>query len=196
MEQYLTYNGQTVRWYDGKTTTPYPASSGMIGVASVPGSFDQQSPKDQCVGESASGLTGGPIPEGVYSLNVKIASPATAKIASKDTCALVPAYGVQSLPTASRAAGTEQCEGPWRNWGDNRVRLSAHDQKARTACGKNPRGGFYLHDSKKGFTHGCVEVSGDFFERLRKFIASKPKQQRMLIKVDYTGVQRTNATGK
>ena len=41
-------------------------------------------------------------------------------------------------------------------WGYDRIRLEFH--------GKPPfgRGGFYLHNSRKGYSHGCIEVGGTF----------------------------------
>ena len=28
---------------------------------------------------------------------------------------------------------------------------------------------FYLHDSEKGFSHGCTEVEGAFFDKLKEY---------------------------
>lgn len=43
-----------------------------------------------------------------------------------------------------------------RNWGYNRIRLESADEKTRKACG-GKRGGFYIHDSTKGYSHGCMK---------------------------------------
>lgn len=59
-----------------------------------------------------------------------------------------------------QAAGT--CEIYWANWGYNRIRLESADEKTRKACG-GKRGGFYIHDSTKGYSHGCIEVEPVFF---------------------------------
>lgn len=63
------------------------------------------------------------------------------------------------LPPGSRSA--EQL-GP-------RTRFEAADHRTRNAC--HPlRGGFYLHDSTKGFSHGCIEIEVSFFNRLYLYV--------------------------
>ena len=60
------------------------------------------------------------------------------------------------------------------NWGENRVRLNAlhiDNPKARN------RGGFYLHDSTKGFTHGCIEIEPRFFARLRTLATTEASRK-------------------
>jgi hypothetical protein len=44
------------------------------------------------------------------------------------------------------------------------------------------RGGFYLHDSTKGFSHGCIEVEGSLITGLRNY---KTKRSYLILKVEY-----------
>jgi hypothetical protein len=64
------------------------------------------------------------------------------------------------------------------------------DVKKRQACDPR-RGGFYLHDSVKGYSHGCIEVEGLFFESLRKF-AGGTRQSHMVLRVKYAPDRVTN----
>jgi len=67
----------------------------------------------------------------------------------------------------------------------------------KTGAGSVPRGGFYIHDSTKGYTHGCIEVEPRFFEVLRHLIATmqsphgRPKDRLNLL-VKYLPGQTTN----
>ena len=51
------------------------------------------------------------------------------------------------------------------------------------------RGGFYLHDSTKGYTHGCIEVEPRLFIRLREYAkdeaAKKRGRKTLILKVKY-----------
>jgi hypothetical protein len=75
------------------------------------------------------------------------------------------------------------CEPYWANWGWHRVQLQPADARTARACSP-ARGGFYLHDSTKGYTHGCIEVEGAFFDRLIR-LARTGRQSRMSLKVAY-----------
>ena len=44
----------------------------------------------------------------------------------------------------------------WANWGNNRVRFEPADVITKNKC-KTNRGEFYLHDSVKIYSHGCIE---------------------------------------
>lgn len=59
-------------------------------------------------------------------------------------------------------------------WGSNRVRLNII--KIYNGDAKH-RNGFYLHDSVKGFSHGCIEVDTAFFKRLCLFAAEQSQKK-------------------
>lgn len=68
--------------------------------------------------------------------------------------------------------------------------MEAADVKTRHAC-KPTRGGFYLHDSVKGYSHGCIEVEGIFFESLSKF-AHATRLNHLILRVKYVPGRATN----
>lgn len=134
----------------------------------------------------------GPIPEGSYSVAIR-EDEHPAHDDGTDSCTLAPAPRLQAIP---RGADAGACEPFWVNWGRNRVALTPMDRITKLKC--NPRrGGFYLHDSTKGYTHGCIEVEGRFFEVLRSFIRGMkahrvPRVSSLTLIVRYLPGQSTN----
>ena len=151
----LYYDGQTVRW-PGRGT--FKASSGLPG---------NQEPRYQCEPDS------GPIPEGNYKLLLAVDRD-YAKEDGTDSCTLKPARKMQYIP---RGADAGPCEPYWANWGTRRVRLEAADAHTRARCGV-ARSGFYLHDSTKGYSHGCIEVEGTFFNAYIAYFVAQPHRNR------------------
>ncbi len=167
----LIYNGTKLHW-DGLGS--WNASSGLPGY---------QEPKYQNLRDK------GPIPEGL--LRVPLAIGGNAKIIwyQREGHEIVESqmdrkHEIQSL----------QCiEHPWEKdqvvifeqWGSNRVRLK---KVSLTYPNCNHRAGFYLHDSTKGFSHGCIEVDTDFFRALRDYSRKHFGQEKsLLLEVKYIG---------
>ena len=174
MSDYLDYDGQTLTWMPGGLT--YRATSGLRGA---------QTPSKQCSPDE------GPIPEGTYYLLLRMDRQEYAKDDGTSRCKLRPGSAIQFIPrggdpnVAPKGDQAGECEDPyWANWGWRRVRLEAADRATVTACFPR-RGGFYLHDSSKGYSHGCIEVEQPFFNQLLSFV-KKTTQTRMLLRVAYT----------
>ncbi len=60
-----------------------------------------------------------------------------------------------------------------------------------------PRGGFYLHYSAKGYSHGCIEIEGRSFLVLRAFIAAMRERRIagrncLILRVRYVPGRATN----
>ena len=157
----MIYDGTALDWHGhGK----FRATSGLPGHQNA----TEQSHPD-----------GGPIPEGLYSFPLAIA---------KDATVIGPGQldrreGVEHLPGTFRF-GAQEYEN--RAWGPDRVRLTViHINNPRN----RRRGGFYLHDSTKGYSHGCIEVDPLFFRQLREFIklplARRGGRTRLYLKVKY-----------
>ncbi|CAP44457.1 tlde1 domain-containing protein [Bordetella petrii] len=163
----MIYDGQRVSWPGHGT---FRATSGLPGF---------QLPGESCTAES------GPVPPGFY--KIYLADQGVAKDDGRDACNLKPAWGIQSIP---RGAAAGDCEQPWSNWGTNRARLEPADAATRNRCAP-ARGGFYLHDSTKGYSHGCIEVEGRIFPLLRTY-ARGNRQATMIIKVEYAVGRVTN----
>jgi hypothetical protein len=177
----MLYNGKLLDWYRfGK----FRASSGLsfqveeeilhnvLGQAGPP--LDPQFARFQTRPNE------GPIPEGLYSFPLMLGGEATAFVNAAGNVELDKRQGIESLPDFWTFPSGDYVEN--RAWGPDRVRLSIEhiDQKEAR---KRP-GGYYLHDSAKGFSHGCIEVERAFFLRLRALVQSGRKG-RLYLKVKY-----------
>lgn len=171
MQHHLLYDGQRISW----NTIAFRASSGMPGFQSI---------AEQCNQRDA-----GPIPSGFY--RVYLTNQGQAK-ADMQTCSLQPAWGIQTIPRGEQAG---DCEPYWANWGNNRVRLEPADAQTKGRCVPVMHNGFYIHDSTKGFSHGCIEVEGRFFNLLRNYAKTR-SHTRMILKVEYKEGQSTNGGTK
>ena len=162
----MTFDGQVLK----QGVLKFKATSGLPGY---------QFPKHQCVKEN------GPIPKGYY--KVFLANRGTAKSNGGDECQLSPAWGIEKIP---RGAEAGKCEDNWANWGNNRVRLEPADVETQRAC-TPVRGGFYIHDSMKGYSHGCIEVEQSFFIHLKSF-ARTNVTGFCILQVKYVAGKSTN----
>ena len=151
----MRYDGRQLTW-NGRGT--FKATSGLPAY---------QYPSFQCYVDK------GPIPEGTYTIELK-EDIHPARDDGTDMCRLAPSPRLQTIP---RGADAGECERFWVNWGQHRVGLQPSDSMTKKVCSPH-RGGFYLHDSTKGYTHGCIEVDGRFFEVLRCFLRGM-KQHRL-----------------
>jgi hypothetical protein len=159
----MIYDGTTLVW-GGQGT--FHATSGLPG---------HQTAAEQTVKDA------GPIPEGQYSMLLKIAG--TAHVIDPDAGKLDTNPGVESLVDMPGPDGRLYESSAW---GKNRIRLNPlaiNNPKARS------RGGFYLHDSPKGYSHGCVEVETRFFTQLRQYVAQESKKpggkKKLVLQVKY-----------
>lgn len=167
----MEYDGQTVRW------------SGVGAFKATSGLPRHQVPDEQCLPDA------GPVPEGLYKLF--LVDLGVAQDDGSGSCALKPAWGIQQIPSGTSAGA---CDRYWANWGRNRVRMEPADEATRKACPVR-RGGFYMHDSTKGFSHGCIEIEGRVFPLLRA--RAKAGKTRLVLKVRYVAGSQTNGgTGR
>ncbi len=172
----LQFDGTKILWIEnGKVSDRFDATSGMPGF---------QTPGKQCVKDA------GPIPEGNYVLRLRYNQNLIAVVADAVSCKLMAAQGIQQIPDGDPKEGTAHCTPYWNNWGSNRVRIDAYDTRTRNAC-RGARSGFYIHDSAKGFTHGCIEVKNRFFRKLYELVNSNPDAKSMLISIDYSRTKTT-----
>lgn len=168
----MEYNGQTVRW---KGNGDFKATSGLPKF---------QFPLNQCTPDS------GPIPEGFY--KIFIANHGVAKDDGRGICGLKPSWGIQQIPRGMIAG---DCEEYWANWGTNRARMEPADNYTKIRCSPVMRGGFYLHDSTKGYSHGCIEVETRIFPLLRHH-SKVTKKNTLIVKVKYEKGVITNGGTK
>lgn len=193
----LHYDGQTLFWNDGKTDYTFKASSGIHGNEKEPGAIRvfrvgtigyafredyrwswYEKTKDR-----------GPVPTGTYTVESSILKQPWAEY-KKSTCTLVPSRGLQHIPRGDPNPGVDgddptidtagDCDDYWANWGYNRVRLTPH--KNMVAPHRN---GFYIHDSSKGYSHGCIETEQDFFVKHLFPYAQANSGKRFKLTVSY-----------
>lgn len=172
----ILYNGPfLIASFSGKTKI-YKATSGMVDFQKA----EFQSKKDA-----------GPIPAGRYNL-LLMEDKSQAK-GNFTTCSLIPSQKLQRIPRGMDAVipttiqerlrrqgySDTTCDTYWANWGANRIAVSP-----LTGTKTFGRAGFYIHDSQKFFTHGCIEVEPVFFDDLRLFMKST-KKKFLLLKVEY-----------
>lgn len=169
----LFYDGQFLKWND--KSLAFKATSGMPG---------HQMPGEQCLPDA------GPVPEGVY--KVFIVDQGMAQDDGRGICNIKPSWGIQTIP---RGALAGECEPYWANWGTNRARMEPADEKTKKTCAPISRGGFYLHDSVKGYSHGCIEVESRLFTHLREH-HKLSKAQTLILQVKYVAGRATNGGTK
>ncbi|UBU14032.1 DUF2778 domain-containing protein [Nonomuraea gerenzanensis] len=173
----LLYTGKYLLWQrsvppalGAKAPLLFHATSGLKGLQV--GMF--QSSKDQ-----------GPLPEGLYSFLTHVnPRQSSVEAANKREDALTnKEEGIEFLPVGGN--------GPVdTNWGTMRVRLTP------LSGNMYGRGGFYLHNSHKGHSMGCVEVGPstdglDFFSALLIHAGSPSRKPRMTLRVKYSFPEQT-----
>lgn len=69
------------------------------------------------------------------------------------------------------------------------------DIATKMKCKPIARGGFYLHDSAKGYSYGCIEVEEKIFPILRNYNKAH-KKNTIIILVTYSQGVSTNGGTK
>jgi len=167
MIENLLFNGINLIWITNNNKT-YKATSGLPR---------WQHPKFQQVREK------GPTPEGLYS--VAIFYNGIAEIGSASSCQLKSGWGIQNVPGegAATSRDNEDCwDNYWVNWGTTRLQFAAVKGAANAAP---HRSGFYIHNSQKGYSHGCIEVENAFFEDMAIYIKSVSQIHHLRLRVRY-----------
>ena len=140
---WIEYTGQTLTVWPGKFKDRGHEAllicKATSGYADVHGNYQNTAFEKQELG---------PVPHGHYRINLKARPDRWASLApSADN--LAAAEGVQMIrPTYTLPNGQLAYPGGWGTW---RARLDPID--VHTA-----RHNFYLHNSTKGYTHGCIET--------------------------------------
>jgi RHS repeat-associated protein len=149
---WIEYTGERVTLYSGrygnrkKVKRVCKATSGLYYLDKKGNVKDYQNKSYQNIKDH------GPVPEGLYSVNL---SPDPSRTARPDThngkLLRTPVGGIEKIPSSFKASDGKTYYYP--GWGTWRARL---DPKKVPNLYK--RSSFYLHNSHKGYTHGCVET--------------------------------------
>jgi hypothetical protein len=173
----LYYLGRYLVWR--RTLPASAAGSNYLLFSASSGNFAFASAQNQ--------PDNGPVPEGLYRFlakldpkqsSVQLANDALPKEGGPDGLISNTRQGIQYLPVGGNG-------NVFWNWGSKRVRL-----EPITAL-SSARGGFYLHNSTKGYTHGCIELGKSIESRPRDFFglleehAVTASKQFLTLKVKY-----------
>jgi hypothetical protein len=176
----LYYWGKYVLWR--RSLPPSAASAGQLVFSATSGTTP--------IASAQVAVDIGPVPEGKYRFLAQIdplqgsVDQANKLLAEGDAPGKGPFHnfrqGIQFLPIGGNGPVNPA-------WGTMRVRL---EPLART---KVPtRGGFYLHNSHKGYTSGCIEMGRtdkvqDFFSALLEYAISPQAKSKpyLILKVSY-----------
>jgi RHS repeat-associated protein len=174
---WIEYHGQNLTWFGGKAgdysqpIAQYPASSGLPGYQFR----DYQNLKDA-----------GPIPAGTYEINlqpdpdrVAQADPRTGELEAN------PSGGIEHVPVSTALQNgttvTYGAGGTGGGWGNVRAELTP-----KPDTNTHGRFGFFLHDSDKGFSHGCIDTKPAVLAKLIAYRAAHPNEQKFEVRVRYT----------
>jgi hypothetical protein len=184
----LLFDGKWLYWNAPGDTAKYHASSGLvegtdrmfrIGPWVYVFREDYRCSWDQKTKDR------GPIPTGTYTVATTIPKNPYATF-NAASCSLNSSNSIQIIPRGGdekdKPSGSEagMCEPYWANWGYNRAALVPHRDMVAPH-----RNGFFLHDSSKGFTHGCVETEQRFFTDKLIPLAKKSPGAAVTLKVKY-----------
>lgn len=173
--KWVEYDGQNIRLYDGVFNNKagstliksYKATSGLLGhqVASEQDNSDS-----------------GPVPEGEYKIDLSLDFLRKAGTLSMSTCEIASGKGIQILPWNINRGGT--CAFP--GWGQWRARI----EKVKVS---SSRDNFYLHDSYKGYSHGCIETDTELYYDL--YNIRKKGVLSIKLKVSYSSLTQSTDGG-
>ena len=165
-QDWVLVTGNAAYWYGGEIGDKsnlihtYKATSGLNNATTTTGAtINCQYAKYQNV------RNGGPTPEGHYYINLK---PDPNKIANVDpkTGQLLrsPDGGIEKVPNYYQREDGLYCT--YSEWGEHRAKL---EPVSVTGASNRDNNSFYMHDSEKGFTHGCIEIEKQFFNDLMEY---------------------------
>ena len=165
-QDWVLVTGNAALWYGGTVGDKsnlihtYKATSGLDNATTTTGvSINCQYAKYQNV------ENGGPTPEGRYYINLK---PDPNRIANADpkTGQLLrsPKGGIEKIPDYYQREDGLYCT--YSEWGYHRAKL---EPVSVTGASNRDNNSFYMHDSEKGYTHGCIEIEKQFFNDLIEY---------------------------
>jgi hypothetical protein len=103
-----------------------------------------------------------PVPNGQFSINLNL-DPSRTAAAYRDSGDQYADHGIQNIPREIVRSNGRRIHYP--GWGTWRMRLDP--KRGETYGGSN----FYLHNSHKGFTHGCIESCSILLDDILKYRA-------------------------
>lgn len=166
---WILSTGNRIYWYSGKTgdksnlLQTFKATSGYKGPDIYGKQWDLQNSKYQKI------KNGGPTSEGKYHINLK-PDPDRVAIADTKTGEIMKNKdgGIEKLPSFVENPNKPGSGWTYSEWGRNRAALVS-DNVTGASNTERDNNSFYLHDSEKGYTHGCTEVQTELFDKLKEY---------------------------
>jgi RHS repeat-associated protein len=139
----------------------------------------------------------GPTPEGTYNINLEPSFDRVAKDNGKGDLVRSPEGGVEKIPKYV-PLGEKPEDGVMAaqaDWGKNRALL---EPEKVTGAKSNERdlNSFYVHDSEKGYTHGCSEVDTALFQELAKYKEEGNKEIKVIVEYKDKNASTNGGTKK
>ncbi|EOG6908182.1 RHS repeat domain-containing protein, partial [Flavobacterium psychrophilum] len=160
--------GNKLYWYGGNVgdksnlITTFKATSGNRPHPDGDAAKDYQSGRFQKVKDM------GPTAEGTYNINLKPSFDRVAKTDGDGSLIRSKEGGVEKIPGLLPVTGEPNSYYSFEDWGENRAYLSPENVTGATSKDRDISS-FYLHDSEKGYTHGCTEVEKSLFKQLETY---------------------------
>jgi RHS repeat-associated protein len=166
---WIEYTGEKINWYGGN----YPdRSQPGLWCWARSGRDGYQLPREQ------NNPDRGPVPEGGYTINLR---KDPNRVAGLSGGTLAADTGIQRIPTTGPDG--QRLRYIPGNWGSWRARLEPDVPGDRYS--------FYIHNSRKGQTKGCIETCDDLLDELLKY---RKRNDRIRVYVDYTGAEVTRGS--
>jgi uncharacterized protein RhaS with RHS repeats len=166
---YLIYRGKTLDWRgdNGELKGRFAATSGAPCCQNA-----------SYVNER----NNGPLPVGDYRINLAL-SPN--RLVKRKGDATDGGHGIERFPVGTRRHPLDDAWGTWR------ARLDPYPGQ------KLKRGNFYLHDSGKGYSSGCIEVTREQGRKLLELLKNYSDNGSITLYVRYasTGTSTNGSTG-
>ena len=178
-DQWIHYDGTTVTIYAGNVGDK---STTIFTFKGTSGYLDKLAKEDYRNSKYQRKKDRGSIPEGTYRINLVPSPNRKAKYDEDANLVSSPQGGIEQIPDIGYDRdGVSYVYDGWGTW---RARL---DPLPGTKT--YGRSSFYLHNSDKGFTHGCIESSSSIYNVLIRYRSSGRKYIDVVI--DYP---TTNST--
>jgi len=160
---WLLVTGNKVNWYGGE----FGDKSNLIKIYKATSRYRADGYGNYQVAKHQNLRDVGPTPEGIYSINLKPDPNRKAEISSNGQLKRNPEGEIENLVGMRRDGDSDNLYMS-EDWGKNRAKLEPMKVTGATSQERDNES-YYLHDSEKGYTHGCTEAETELFDHLKEY---------------------------
>lgn len=177
---WLFYDGKKVKEYSGQYKS-FQKSTFIKEYGATSGAYGKQSALNQNLKEI------GPIPSGEYFIDLRLEITRRAGLVSANNPELAAGHGIQIIPWYRKwiIGSGEERQALYPGWGQWRARLEKIIISSTDPLVES-RDNFYLHDSYKGESHGCIETETELYYDLATL--KKSGQLKVKLWVHYSSL--------